>query len=117
MTKQIPNPKSQIQSGLPSLESEVALQDFEASLPARKGRPKGATNRDVDQVDAPATACTKCGSTRRGPYFNRRVIEAVGVCFLTRKPYTSIIIRRTKCEDCGQHRDDRQLVNEPNAKR
>jgi hypothetical protein len=85
----------------------------ESTKTKAKGRPKGSANRDVDQVDAPATACPKCGSTRREAYFNRRDLAVQGVCFLTQKPYTSIIIRRTSCSDCGQHRDDRQLVNEP----
>ena len=92
-------------------DAHLALEDFERSL--KKGRPKGAGNRQVDEVESPATACVKCGSTRRGTYFNRRTLDVAGVCFLTKKPYTSIIIRRTKCLDCGQHRDDRTLVNEP----
>jgi hypothetical protein len=82
---------------------------------ARKGRPKGSQNRSVDQVDAPATACPKCRSTCRDAYFNRRTLNVSGVCFVTQQPYTSIVIRRTRCGDCGQYRDDRQLVNEPKA--
>jgi hypothetical protein len=112
MTKQAR--KSQIQNGLPTLESEVALQDFESALDAGKpkGRPKGAKNREVDCVDAPPTSCQKCGSTRRTPYFNRRAPEISGVCPLTGQAYTSIVYRRTSCADCGQFRDDRTLVNE-----
>lgn len=91
----------------------------QSQIPNRKskGRPKGSPNRRVDQTDPlPATRCLKCGSTNRAPYFNRRDLSVAGVCLTTGKPYTSIIIRRTRCEDCGQHRDDRQLVNEPAAR-
>jgi hypothetical protein len=81
----------------------------------KKGRPRGSRNREVEQVDSPATTCPKCGSTCRDAYFNRRTLKVQGVCFLTKQPYTSIIIRRTRCGDCGQYRDDRQLINEPKA--
>jgi len=111
--------KTPIQNGLPTLESEVALQDFETGLAesqSKKGRPKGAKNVAVDTADAPASRCPKCFSTRRTPYFNRRDVAVAGVDHHTGKPYTSIVLRRTKCEDCGQHRDDRQLVNEPDAR-
>lgn len=78
-----------------------------------KGRPKGARNRNVDTVDASTTACLKCGSTRREPYKNRREVIVAGVCPRTGQVYTSILYRRTQCSDCGQHRDDRTLVNKP----
>lgn len=81
-----------------------------------KGRPKGSANRDVELVDAPVSTCFKCGSTQRGPYFNKRVLDVAGKCFLTQKHYTSIIIRRCECLDCGQFRDDRQLINQPPGK-
>src|SRR5690242_5999121 len=93
-------------------DADFALDDFERSLKP-KGRPRGSANRDVDQVDAPATACTKCGSTRRAAYFNKRVFTIGGFCPKTQIHYTSIIVRRTHCLDCGQHRDDREFVNEP----
>jgi predicted Zn-ribbon and HTH transcriptional regulator len=80
-----------------------------------KGRPKGSPNREIDQVDAPASTCPKCGSTKRGPYFNRRDLPYAGTCQATGQVYTSIVIRRCECSDCGQFRDDRQLVNEPSA--
>lgn len=94
----------------------VAMQELEegvakASEHRAKGRPPGAKNRDVDQVDAPPTACKKCGSTRREPYANRRELPIHGVCNVTGQPYTSIVYRRTSCSDCGQYRDDRTLVN------
>lgn len=78
----------------------------------KKGRPAGAANRQVKQIDGELTRCT-CGSTRRAPYFNRRDLPIAGVNLVTGKPYTSIVIRRTSCLDCGQHRDDRHYVNEP----
>jgi hypothetical protein len=107
-------------------DADLALDDFEQSLAVttarrtddaggggKKGRPKGSPNREVDQVEAPATACTKCGSTRREPYFNKRVIETAGIDPKTGQGYTAIVYRRTICTDCGQFRDDRTLVNEP----
>jgi hypothetical protein len=109
-------------------DADLALDDFEQSLPpanaaraasdtTKKGRPKGSGNREVDQVEAPATACTKCGSTRREPYFNKRVIETAGIDPKTGQGYTAIVYRRTICSDCGQFRDDRTLVNEPKRRR
>jgi len=102
--------------------SAAALADFErgtasdAADRARKGRPKGARNRARDQVDAEASACRQCGSTRRTPYFNKRELPIRGIHLVTRKPYTKIVIRRTKCQDCGQHRDDRHFLNEPDRR-
>jgi hypothetical protein len=121
-------------------DADLALDDFEQSLAVttarrtdvavttarrtddaggggKKGRPKGSPNREVDQVEAPATACTKCGSTRREPYFNKRVIETAGIDPKTGQGYTAIVYRRTICSDCGQFRDDRTLVNEPKRQR
>jgi Zn finger protein HypA/HybF involved in hydrogenase expression len=80
-----------------------------------KGRPKGSKNVDVDVVDFAPTVC-KCGSTNRGPYFNKRELHVAGICQATGQAYTSIVLRRTQCTDCEQHRDDRQLVNQPRAK-
>lgn len=82
-----------------------------------RGRPRGSPNRQVEQVDVPASSCTKCGSTRRGAYFNRRDVQLQGVCPRTGTAFTKIVYRRTACLDCGQHRDDRQLVNEPEQPR
>lgn len=109
----------EVQQGIAGMESEVALQDFEEALEqadsgAKRGRPKGSPNREVVQADGELTRC-HCGSTQRGPYFNRRDVEVAGVHALTGRPYTSIIIRRTQCLDCGQHRDDRHFVNQPSG--
>ena len=102
-----------VQPGLAGeLGSEVALQDFEASL--NRGRPAGSKNRQVDQVDAPPpTACPKCQSTKRTAYFNPRTVEASGIDQKTGQVYTSVTFRRTRCCDCGQFRDDRFLQSEP----
>jgi ferredoxin len=110
--------KPEIQNGLPTLESEVAQQDFEASLESgkKKGRPKGAANVDVDLADAQLTRCAKCGSTERSAYFNRRDVHVAGV-HPESGPYTQIVIRRTRCLGCGQHRDDRHFVNKPARQR
>lgn len=96
-------------------DADLALDDFEQSLEAgssKKGRPKGAKNRAVDEVEAPATACKKCGSTRRAPYSNLRTLQVAGIDTKTGQSYTAIEWRRTACLDCGQHRDDRTLVNQ-----
>lgn len=88
-----------------------AIQDI-ADAASKRGRPAGAKNREVDVVDAEVTRCA-CGSTNRAQYFNRRELDVEGVHILTRKPYTKIVIRRTRCLDCGQHRDDREFLNQP----
>lgn len=78
-------------------------------------RPKGSTNKPREIADTVATQCPKCGSTRRTPYkgtAKRR--EAPGVYRGT--PYTAIVYRRTQCEDCGQHRIDREFLFEPDSK-
>lgn len=104
-------------AALADFERGVALEsDDRKASGKRKGRPKAARNRAVDQADGDLTACRKCGSTRRAPYFNRRDVEVEGVHLVTRKPYTKIVIRRTSCLDCGQHRDDRHFVYEPKAR-
>ena len=95
----------------------VALEELlegcdQAAEQRAKGRPKGSRNHQVDTVDAPPTACKKCGSTRRTPYTNKRELPIRGVCIVTRQPYTSIVLRRTSCVDCGQYRDDRTLINQ-----
>lgn len=103
-------------AALAEFEQGVALETRDRERLKKKGRPKAARNRAVDQADGDLTACRKCGSTRRAPYFNRRDVEVEGVHLVTRKPYTKIVIRRTSCLDCGQHRDDRHFVYEPKAR-
>lgn len=98
--------------------AERALKEFEDGCAAEaeqrgRGRPKGSANREVDVVDSPVTSCQKCGGTRRAPYFNLRMIPTTGIDRVTGQVYVAVEYRRTKCLDCGQHRDDRTLVNEP----
>jgi hypothetical protein len=84
-----------------------------SSSSASKGRPKGATTKRPPQKDVAASRCFKCQSTERTEYFNRRELAVAGLHPQTGEPYTSIVIRRTKCRDCGQHRDDRQFLYQP----
>lgn len=72
---------------------------------AKKGRPVGSPNREVDVVQAVATSCKKCGSTQRSPYVNRRVMHVSGV-EANGKTYKTVIWRRCQCLGCGQWRDD-----------
>ena len=95
--------------------SAVALAEFEERLPKR-GRPAGSKNAEVDLADVELTACAKCSSTEREPYFNRRDLPIQGNHPKTGKPYTKIIVRRTRCLGCGQTRDDRHFVNEPRGR-
>lgn len=89
---------------------ELAIETVESDP---RGRPRGSPNHQVEQIELPASICPKCGSTRRAPYFNRREVTVAGVCSKTGMAYTAVIWRRTVCLDCGQHRVDRQLINEP----
>jgi hypothetical protein len=84
--------------------------------PSPKGRPKGATTKRPPQNDVPASRCIKCHSTERTEYFNRRELAIAGLHPQTGEPYTSIVIRRTMCRNCGQFRDDRQFVYQPTRK-
>lgn len=74
------------------------------------GRPKGAPNKQVDQVVAEPSRCKTCHSTDREAYHAKQEIESPGVD-LAGKPYTHVIWRRTKCLTCGQHRIDRTYEN------
>lgn len=67
-------------------------------------------------VDAKATACPTCGSTRRERYFHT-VERAIAGVDRDGKPYTHVVWRRTRCTDCGQVRVDRSYENRPAAKR
>lgn len=96
--------------------AQAAYNDFDSAARAeeerrRRGRPAGAKNREVDVADAqPPTACIRCGSTNRAPYFNRRDLPIAGRHPVTCQLYQRIVIRRTRCLDCGQHRDDRHFL-------
>jgi len=83
--------------------------------PNRKaGRPKGAASNEAPIVETTPSRCPTCGSTRRAAYFPNPVRrEITGIDPHTGQVYTAIVWRRTKCEDCGQHRTELQRVNEP----
>ena len=81
------------------------------TTPRKRGRPKGSRSKKVESVVVQESRCTKCGSTRRSKYINKRVLRLSGV-----RPdgtvYESVTWRRTKCLDCDQWRDDK-TYNEP----
>jgi len=77
------------------------------------GRPKG--RRTVRQTaEVSPSRCPKCDSTRREAYRNPRRIEQAGIYHGT--AYTAIVLRNTRCLDCGQCRVDREYLNEPEEK-
>jgi len=77
--------------------------------PKGPGRPRGsATARDVPVVEVqPASKCTRCGSPHRAEYEHRNV-QKYSAALRDGRQYDEIIRRRTKCEDCGQARIDRE---------
>ena len=82
--------------------------------PANKtaGRPAGQPNHEVAHATAVVTACPKCGSTEREPYYNRRELRC-DIAQRSGEQFTHVVWRRTKCLACGQVRDDRHLENRP----
>lgn len=70
------------------------------------GRPVGSKTIDLDLVDTVATRCKVCASTARTKYEKAQTIEGDGVA-PDGRPYTRVILRRTQCVNCGQHRIDR----------
>ena len=72
----------------------------------KRGRPRGSKSKTVESVIVEPSKCTKCGSSRRSNYLNKRTLDLNGL-----RPdgtvYTSVTWRRTKCLDCGQMRDDK----------
>ena len=72
----------------------------------KSGRPIGAKTIELDMVDAVATRCKVCASTARTKYEKPQVIDGDGIA-PDGQPYTRVILRRTRCENCGQHRIDR----------
>ncbi len=75
--------------------------------PAAAGATR-AMNPPVVEVPGPTT-CPTCGSARRSKYYAAHVQEHAGVTAAGR-PYTRILRRRCRCEDCGQVRIDRQYA-------
>jgi predicted Zn-ribbon and HTH transcriptional regulator len=72
----------------------------------KTGRPQGATTAERDLVDVPPSRCARCESTKRTPYYELKRIEGQGHA-PDGRPYTAVILRPTRCLDCGQHRYDR----------
>jgi len=71
----------------------------------KRGRPPGAKTLDRDVVDVVVSKC-KCGSTKRTPYCQSpkrlpRKRDPHG------NPCNEVVLRHTKCLDCGQARIDR----------
>ena len=73
--------------------------------PKRKpGRPPDSAPA-IPQVDHVPTICPACGSKRRESYYGTTTLDYAGE--RQGVPYLRIVIRRTSCSDCGQHRVDR----------
>ena len=70
------------------------------------GRPVGSKTSDPDLVDTVATRCKVCGCTDRAPYYETTRIDGEGLA-PDGRPYTRVVLRKTKCEGCQQHRIDR----------
>lgn len=76
------------------------------------GRPLGSKIRDRVVVDVRVSQCPVCQSTERTAYLDRPArIDGDGINPEGR-PYTAVILRRTSCANCGQHRVDRSYVCE-----
>lgn len=75
------------------------------------GTRRGVPNVKYDQVDAHATRCVACGSTRRTKY--HRSYTKYLPHDRDGKPVTHIIYRHCQCGDCGQARIDRVYENQP----
>lgn len=67
----------------------------------RRGRPRGAKTERPPVVEHELTTCPRCSSTNRSAYFNHREHVIDG---------KRHVWRRTRCEDCGQLRDDKTIV-------
>lgn len=64
-----------------------------------------------DQADQVRSRCQHCQSTERTAYFNTRTIHVRGL--LDGKPFNKVVLRRTACKNCGQHRVDRSHEFDP----
>ena len=81
----------------------------------KTGRPAGSKTRDRVVVDVRVSQCPKCHSTERTPYPDTPTrLDGEGTTPEGR-PYTAVILRRTTCTNCGQHRVDRSYVCELKA--
>jgi uncharacterized protein (UPF0212 family) len=66
------------------------------------------------QVDINHPGCPKCGSQKREKYHNTRELLNVTIRGVN---YARLVIRRTRCKECGQCRDERTLYQEKSAER
>lgn len=73
--------------------------------PPAGGRPPGTPNKDYDEVVATPTACLRCDSTERSPYYDRQELDYAGEH--DGRPFNRIVWRACSCLQCGQHRRDK----------
>ena len=85
------------------LDNDIKPQSSSDQLntASKRKRKKPGPRRDCAIVDVPAARCPKCGSVRRGKYSNCRRLPINDI------DAKVLILRRTHCLDCGQHRIDR----------
>lgn len=98
-----------------SKASNKASRPTSKKSPRKAGRPIGPSVQR-DEVTVIVSRCKRCGSTRRARYSaNRQIIRNVrgGVEPGTNNPVTHLIVRPTRCLDCGQARRDVSYLNEP----
>ena len=78
----------------------------------KAGRPAGAKTRDRIVVDVRISHCPVCHSTERTQYLEKPTrVDGDGMT-PDGRPYTAVLLRRTTCTNCGQHRVDRSYVCE-----
>lgn len=95
--------------------AEPAAEDLDQAADKRRpGRPAGSTNDTAGVVDTVVSRCPRCGSTNRAPYWGK--IERP--CGVSRGgvEYTHLVLRSTRCLDCGTQRRDRHFENRPDEK-
>lgn len=74
------------------------------------GRPRHAKNIETI-IDHDPSACPKCRSTEREPYFGAPLEQEFSGTRPNGQAYTHIVRRRTRCKNCGQARIDRTYEN------
>lgn len=77
----------------------------------RTGRPVGSKNRDYQESVALPSVCKQCNSTERETLGNPQEVESCG----TRPDgteYNTVINRRVRCTQCGQHRIEKTYENQ-----
>lgn len=79
--------------------------------PRGAGRPTGAKTQEHTVVDVLPAACFRCGSTKRTPYTSTETIDTHGE--RNGQHYNLVTLRRTSCQDCGQHRIERSFEYRP----